>query len=82
MSGAGMSNDVGALDRIVSLFVGLLIAVRSSFLVFTITLGVLMFVTGMVLLEGVLAGLFGIFGVSAVLYGVLGYVGLKLIGYT
>jgi uncharacterized membrane protein len=82
MSNVEAPNDRGALDGIVSLLAKLLIVVRSSFVAFVFTLGIVFFVTGLLMGEGVLAGLFGIFGVSSMIYALLGYIGLKLIGYT
>jgi hypothetical protein len=60
-----------------------LLAIRSSFLLFIATLGILLFLVGVVLYggRGVLAAMFAIWGVSAVLYAGFGFLFLKVIGY-
>lgn len=62
--------------------VGILLRIRSSFLLFVLTLGVLLLVGGMVMSDGVFAGLFGIWGVSALIYAGFGFVFLRAIGYS
>ena len=60
----------------------ILLTIRSSFLLFMMTLGIILFVIGGMIAEGVPAGMFAIWGVSAVLYALLGVGFLRLIGYT
>lgn len=64
-----------------SLPVRFLLLLRSSFLVFIAFIGVLLFLTGSVLSEGVVAGMLGITGVSAILYAAIGFAFLRAIGY-
>lgn len=58
-----------------------LLAIRGSFLLFTIAVGILMTLAGFLLGQGVIAGLLGLLGASAVVYGFLGYLVIELIGY-
>jgi lipopolysaccharide export LptBFGC system permease protein LptF len=62
-----------------------LLAIRQSFLLFIVALGVFMIGTGFVFQQlgmyYVLAAMFAIWGVSAILYAVGGYFFLKVIGY-
>lgn len=76
------------LDEDRGLLVRLSLAVRSSFLAFVATLGVVFLVVAVVLSEhvpgvthGVLSGMLVVWGVSAFVYAGLGHVALRLIGY-
>lgn len=62
--------------------IGVLLKIRSSFLFFVLTLGVVLLVSGPLLADGVVAGMFGLWGVSLILYACLGFVFLRVIGYT
>jgi len=73
--------DTSTADRIASVVLGILYAIRGSFFVFFAALGVLMVVTGALLWRGELAGILGVLGASAILYGIIGRVALKLIRY-
>jgi hypothetical protein len=68
--------------------ISLLLAIRSSFILFVAALGTICFLLAMLfstyiplLNYNVLAAMFVIWGVSAFVYAALGYVGLRLIGY-
>ena len=68
--------------------VRLSLAVRSSFLAFVTTLGVVFLVLALVLSEhvpgvthGVLSGMLAVWAASAFVYAGLGHLGLRLIGY-
>ena len=76
-----LDDDQGPLVR-------LSLAIRSSFLAFVATLGVVFLVLAVVLSEhvpfvtnGVISGMLVVWGVSAFAYAGLGHLGLKLIGY-
>ena len=63
----------------------LLLAIRRSLLLFTITLGVLMIVSSVVVElvfanQGVLAAMLLIWGVSAIIFGALGFVVMIVLG--
>lgn len=58
-----------------------LVWVRSSFLAFVMTLGTVFLVSGLLIGDGVEAGMLVVLGISSFAYAVLGVVGLKLIGY-
>lgn len=68
-------------SRITEPILRLLLAIRGSLLLFIATTGVLFILGGITVMEGALAGMFGIWGVSALLYATLGYLLLKIIGY-
>lgn len=75
---------------LVSVGTRVLVAIRSSFLVFVLTVGVLLIVGSLVVSGLVLPGIefsivsamLLIWGVSALIYAVLGRIGLRLIGYS
>jgi hypothetical protein len=72
-------DDLGLLAR-------LAVAIRSSFLRFTIFLGLVWIVCGVILNlvvadQGTVAAMLVIWGVSAILYGLLGFIVVILIGY-
>ena len=76
------------LDDDQGLLVRLSLAVRSSFLAFVATLGVVFLLLALVFSEhvpgvyfGVLSGMLAVWGVSAFVYAALGHLGLRLIGY-
>lgn len=76
------------LDDDQGLLVRLSLAIRSSFLAFVTTLGVLFLLLALVFSEhvpgvyfGVLSGMLAVWGVSAFVYAALGHLGLRLIGY-
>lgn len=73
--------DDSLLSRAGALVLESLLAIRGSFLLFVTAVGVLFVVVGATAMNGVLAGMFGIWGTSALLYAGLGYLLLKLIGY-
>lgn len=58
-----------------------LLAIRGSFLLFTVAVGIIMVLAGFLLGQGVVAGLLGILGASAIVYGILGYLVIGLIDY-
>jgi len=60
--------------------VRLLVAIRSSFVVFVMALGVVLFLVGAAV-SGEVSGIFAVLGISAVVYGLLGETALRLIGY-
>jgi len=62
--------------------VRVLLAVRRSLIVFIAVLGIVMFVTGWILSEGAVAGMLAALGISALIYSGLGFVFVRLIGYT
>lgn len=68
-------------NGIVSAAIGFLIWVRSSFLAFVTTFGTIFFVTGLVISEGVIAGMLVVLGVSTFIYALIGFAGLNLINY-
>lgn len=68
-------------SRITEPILRALLAIRKSLLLFIATVGVLFVLGGITVMDGVLAGMFGIWGVSALLYATLGYLLLKIIGY-
>lgn len=76
------SPDQRAFERIQTGIAELLVAIRSSFIYFVWAVGSLMFVSGVILQDGVMAAMLTIWGISAIIYGVLGFLGLRLIGYT
>jgi hypothetical protein len=59
-----------------------LVAIRSSFIVFAATSGLVLFLAGVALRSGVTAGLLTIVGAFFVAYGVVGSLMLRLIGYS
>ena len=76
-----LDDDQGPLVR-------LSLRVRSSFLAFVATLGVVFLVVALVLSEhvpgvthGVLSGMLAVWSASAFVYAGLGHLGLRLIGY-
>lgn len=60
--------------------VRLLLAIRSSFVLFTVALGVVLVALGL-LVSGQIAGILTVLGLSAVLYGVVGELALRATGY-
>ena len=76
------------LDDDQGILVRLSLAVRSSFLAFVATLGVVFLLLALVFSEhvpgvyfGVISGMLAVWGVSAFIYAALGHLGLRLIGY-
>jgi hypothetical protein len=68
--------------------VSLLLAIRSSFILFIAALGTVCLLLALLLStyipginQNVLSAMFAVWGVSAFVYAVLGYVGLRFIGY-
>lgn len=94
MSEARLSDtdDVGDEDQntIVSLATSTLIAVRTSFLWFVVTIGVVLLALSVLLsgyvmpsvFKAIISGMTFILGVSALLYAVLGKMLLRLLGYS
>lgn len=82
--------DDGLFDTIGSLAARVLITIRSSFLAFVVTIGVVFIILSVLLSghvlpgfnHGILAGMTFIWGISAFLYALLGKVILRLIGYS
>jgi hypothetical protein len=74
-------SDRGALSIITEPLLRILLAIRGSFLLFIVSIGVLLIVTGVTIMDGVVAGMFGIWGISCLLYAGIGYGLLNLIGY-
>lgn len=60
--------------------VRLLLAIRSSFVLFAVALGVTLVLLGL-LISGPMAGIVTVIGLSSILYAVLGELGLRVIGY-
>lgn len=58
-----------------------LLAIRSSFLLFLTTVGIIVTVLGLTVMSGAMAGMFVIWGTSAVVYAGIGYAILWAIGY-
>lgn len=87
-----MDDTVNRSDRnvVVSLALWVLVAIRSSFIAFVWSIGVLFLVVSVLLSGyvlpgidyGVVAGMSFVWGVSALLYGVIGKLLLRLIGYS
>ena len=63
------------------LIIGTLLRIRSSFLNFTIAVGIILMVIGVIRWEGVVAAMLVVVGASAIIFGLIGYLCLKLIGY-
>lgn len=61
--------------------VRVLVSIRSSFVLFVMALGVVLFLLGLAV-TGEASGIFAVLGISAVIYGVLGKFALNLIGYS
>jgi hypothetical protein len=68
--------------------VSLLLAIRSSFIVFVAALGTVCLLLALLLstyipgiTHDVLSAMFAVWGVSAFVYAVFGYIGLRFIGY-
>lgn len=59
----------------------ILVRVRTSIVYFIFFVGFLFLVAAIILQDGVMAGLFGIFAFTSILYAALAYIGLRLIGY-
>lgn len=78
-------NDLRTKDlpdnKALEIVVRVLYIVRGSFLAFVFAVGVLMLFAGIVISDGLMAGLLGIWGVSAILYALVGKFMLQLIGY-
>lgn len=88
MSSPGDTGDDYRFGDDQGLLVRLSLAVRSSFLAFVATLGVVFLVLAVVLSghvpgvdNGVLSAMLVVWGVSAFVYAALGHIGLRLIGY-
>lgn len=62
--------------------ISILLTIRRSFIAFVVTLGTLSILIGALVQDGAVAGFLGIWGVSAYIFAALGYIGLRLIGYT
>lgn len=58
-----------------------LYTIRGSFLAFVFAVGVVWFLAGFILNDGVMAGLFALWGASAMLYAVLGLALVKAVRY-
>lgn len=67
--------------KVLDPLISILVRVRTSIVYFIFFLGALFLAFAVLLGDGVMAGLFGIFGFTAFVYGALAYVGLRLIGY-
>ncbi|WP_321112047.1 hypothetical protein [Halorussus salinisoli] len=80
-SSTEQEQDESILSRSWDLILEVLLAIRGSFLLFVAAVGALLIVAGAFAMNGVLAGMFGIWGASALLYAGLGYLLLKLVGY-
>jgi len=76
------SDDNSMIATIARPIVRVLLAVRRSLIVFIAVLGIVMFVTGWILSEGAVAGMLAALGISALIYSGLGFVFVRLIGYT
>lgn len=64
-----------------TVIIGTLLRIRSSFLNFTIAVGIILMVIGVIRWEGVVAAMLVVVGASAIIFGLIGYLCLKLIGY-
>lgn len=83
MSGVNSSRSKDLPDnKALALVVRALYLVRGSFLAFVFACGVLMLLAAVVLQNGLMAGLLGIWGGSAILYAIAGKLLLGLFGYT
>lgn len=80
-SGSTDRSDENELSSATNPVLRVLLAIRGSFLLFVATIGALFVLGGATVMDGVLAGMFGIWGVSCILYAGLGYGLLKFIGY-
>ncbi len=69
------------IRKLLDPLITILVRVRTSLIYFIFFIGVVFLATAIIMGDGVLAGLFGIFGFTAFVYGALAYVGLRLIGY-
>jgi hypothetical protein len=58
-----------------------LLTIRSSFIAFIISIGVLLIVVGFVIQNGSIAGILAVLGASAIVYGIIGDAALRFIGY-
>jgi len=70
-----------SMDRVIAPLITVLGWIRGSFLLFLISLGVVLFGIGVVLGTGVSAGLLGLIGVSLVFLPAIGYLLLWLSAY-
>lgn len=81
MSTATQEDDGQSNSQLFKTALRILYAVRGSFLVFVLAIGLVWTGLGLYLQEGVMAAMLVIWGVSAVLYAGIGYGCLKLIKY-
>lgn len=89
LSDAGAVAEADERNAVFELVSSVLIAIRSSFLAFVVTVGVVLVLLSLVLSEhvlpgfsyGMVAAMLFVWGISAFVYAVAGHIGLKLIGY-
>jgi uncharacterized membrane protein len=67
-------------DRSTNPLIEVLVKIRSSFIAFIVSLGVLLIAIGLVL-NGPISGILVVLGLSAFAYAVLGELALRAIGY-
>ena len=67
-------------DRSTNPLIEVLVKIRSSFIAFIVSLGVLLITIGLVL-NGPISGILAVLGLSAFAYAVLGELALRAIGY-
>lgn len=81
MSGATQEDGERSNSQLFGAILRILYAIRGSFLVFVLAVGIVWTAVGLYLQEGVIAAMLVIWGVSAILYAGIGYGSLKLIKY-
>lgn len=79
----GIASTADAVRRstVGQFIIDVLLWMRSSVLNFIISLGVALFVIGLLIPDGVVAAMMVVWGVSAILFALLGYACMKAIGY-
>jgi drug/metabolite transporter (DMT)-like permease len=74
-------DPVRANERSHNPIIRFLLTIRSSFIAFIISVGVLFIVTGFVIQNGSIAGILAVLGASAIVYGIIGDAVLRFVGY-
>jgi hypothetical protein len=75
------SIKVRPVTAVLNGLIELALALRRSLLLSLVALGIVFHVVGIVIGDGVVAGLLGIWGTTVIIYAGAAWAGLKLIGY-
>lgn len=81
-AGTESERKKSAENPVLAAIIRILYTIRGSFTAFIFALGVIWLLTGLVLQNGVIAGMLVLWGVSAMVFAGIVRMGFRLIGYT